>query len=774
MSKHEMKQEASGRPTKRAKASKKEYLWSDLHADMEEGKYAGVYGGCNSPWFGLAEIRAGVNMLDWHGKRAADEVYIKEVQEYLERPSTQERWNDVVTFDPQGMFAKTPTMSSCEAHLNLPELNLRPDGVIVNEDGSVNIQKIAVDYCWNLPGFSERLGFQEDDVRKHLYKWSNNPTVLDEKLRAYLPPLGGFTVYIFGDIRKLSNPATQLAVRVHDSCCGSDVFGTDICTCRPYLVFSVEAAVDCAQKGGVGLVVYFQKEGRSLGEVTKYRVYNARKAQEGGDRAEKYFFQTESIAGIRDARFQEAMPDVLLWLGVKRIDFLLSMSSEKYDAITDRGIKVMQRVSLPDRWVPAHAQVEITAKISAGYHTDTIASDEIISELRNLEMVRSRCNQIFALAEKDEAVHFKLDMTKLPQVAEFVAKMCKDNYPNLNIPYHSRWRHFNEAALEKVIDEWKCDDQEKVRRQLDMCFVSVLLDAGAGDKWRYLDSDQKEVTRSEGLAVASMDMFLNGLFSSDVAQPHRVNSHGLRQLSSKKLHQGFQVGPKNPMVGLEGRYGLLQRLANALDQSPQFFGYEICRPGNVLDYVLKHVTANRVSVRVLWKAVIEGLEQIWPENTAGVRRGDVWVYNPLKEVGVAGSDMVPFHKLSQWLTYSLLEPIESLGIEFDDLNLLTGLAEYRNGGLFVDFEVLTTKVAIGEDMSFDAGSELVVEWRALTVSLVDRLAPLVRDILGQTEQQMGLAKILQGGTWAAGRAIALKKRPDRSSPIKISSDGTVF
>jgi hypothetical protein len=208
-------------------------------------------------------------------------------------------------------------------------------------------------------------------------------------------------------------------------------------------------------------------------------------------------------------------------------------------------------------------------------------------------------------------------------------------------------------------------------------------------------------------------------------------------------------------------------------ENAEYFGKELCRPGNMVDYVMKHVVDKKVSISVLWTAVIYGYESIWPKNMAGVRRGDVWVYNPMKQIGHPGSDLIPFHKLSQWLTYSLLEPFESLGVKFTDMHLMTGLAEYRNGGLFVDMGVLQAKNPMSGH-AYDTGSELVVEWRALTVCLLDKVAEEVRKKKGMTKEELPLAKVLQGGTWAAGRAIAAEKRSDKSSPIAVRLDGTVF
>jgi len=759
-----------------------DYTWKEMHADLERDHFAGTYGAHNAAFHGLAGIRAGVNMAEFHKKRSPDEFLVEELAALLQNPRTQRRWNDIITLDPLGMFAGRPTQSATTANMSIPELQLGSemvaDGVIVNkEDRTIACVKVAVDLVWNLPALANRLKMDETEMRQALSETTQNLRVLDKQYKAYLPPVGGATVYFIGDIAKLNDPATEVAVRVHDECSGSDTFGTDICTCRPYLVFALLGAVQCAQRGGVGIIIYFRKEGRSLGEVTKFRVYNARKRQAGGDTAENYFKVTESIAGIRDARFQEMMPDILLWLGITRIDWLLSMSADKYDAITAANIEVMQRVPLPDSYVPKNATVEITAKISAGYHADpkTVESEESIRELRNLEMIRERCGAVMERAKNGKSKHFSVDMTRMKDVFDLVMKTTKQNYPDMKIPYHSRWRHFNEPDVAKLVASWKCDDVEKARRMLDLVTVSVLLDAGAGNKWHYLDSHGNRTERSEGLAIASFDMFKDGIFSSDVALPYRVNSHGLKSLTLKQMQKGFQIDDvENPMVGLEGRWRLLRRLGKALDAHPEYFGSEAPRPGNLVDYVLKHKTGANVSIKVLWKAVIEGFESIWPEHLSGIRRGDVWCYSPLKQIGVTASDMVPFHKLSQWLTYSLLEPIEQLNIKFEHMELMTGLAEYRNGGLFVDMGVLVPKNPNTVNQEHDAGSELVVEWRALTICCLDALWDLVCAELKTTREAFPLAKLLQGGTWAAGRIIAAEKRADRSSPIKVRSDGTVF
>ena len=761
-------------PAARREDGRLAFGWREVHEELEGGRYIGTYGADHSPYHGLAAVRAGIDMDAHQSKRSPDEFYVKELADLLAHESVRANWESITTFDPAGMTATRPTIAATYACMQIPELTeLERDGRIVTEDG-IRVIKAAVDHVWNLPELAVLLGMDEATMRDALAKATDNP-----KLRVYLPPIGGITVYFIGDPSKLADPATEVAVRCHDACCGSDVFGTDICTCRPYLVYAIQGCVETAQRGGVGVIVYFRKEGRSLGEVVKFRVYNARKAQKGGDTAENYFRVTESIAGIRDARFQEMMPDALLWLGIKRIDWLLSMSAEKYDAIVAGGIEVMQRVALPSVYVPKGATVEITAKIAAGYHTDKVDGEGIIHDLRTLECVRDRCHKVLALADRGKTMHFDLDRSKLPAVVEFVAAITAATYGDdlAAIPYHSRWRHLPAAEVAAMAAKWPVDKLEVARRMLDLATVSVLLDAGAGDAWGYHTEDGRRVVRSEGLAAATLDLFKDGAFSSDVALPYRVNSHGLRALTLKTLTKGFQVSEHNPMVGLEGRTALLNRLGAALDAHPEFFGAEVPRPGNVLDYVLAAADGERrVSVRVLWRAVIEGLETIWPADShTTMSRGDMWTYTPLKIIGTPGSDIVPFHKLSQWLTYSLLEPIEALGIKFTELHLMTGLAEYRNGGLFVDMGVLVPKKGeVVPGRPVDVGSELVVEWRALTVALLDEVAVAMRTAKGLTADQLPLAKVLQGGTWAAGRAAAKVKRADSAPPITIRSDGTVF
>ena len=314
-------------------------------------------------------------------------------------------WTDpkkIVSLDPWGAKVKDvyadsleqgydirPTIAVTKGRIHMPEVArfvedglIKPDGKIVSKGGDVAITKAALEPVWYLPGIAERIGVDEGELRRVLFQETGGmfpELVTRPDLKVLLPPIGSATAYIFGDPADIPNPDKRLCVRVHDECNGSDVFGSDICTCRPYLVHGIEEAVKTAQEGGSGLVVYYRKEGRALGEVTKFLVYNARKRQEGGDSADKYFERTECVAGVQDMRFQELMPDVLHWLGVERIDRLLSMSDMKYDAIAGSGIEIGERVPIPADRIPGDAQVEMEAKKAAGYFTegDIKAGDDL-------------------------------------------------------------------------------------------------------------------------------------------------------------------------------------------------------------------------------------------------------------------------------------------------------------------------------------------------------------------------------------------------------------
>jgi GTP cyclohydrolase II len=291
-------------------------------------------------------------------------------------------WGHRVALDFQREIAEgidiRPTIAVTKARLTIPEFAastqkwIETDGEIVRAGGDIAVTKVAIDPVWHLPGIAGRFNTTEDKLRRVLFEQTGGiypELVTRPDLAVFLPPIGGITLYIFGDPSAIADRKRALTCRVHDECNGSDVFGSDICTCRPYLVHGIAECVKQAQRGGAGLIVYNRKEGRALGEVTKFLVYNARKRQEGGDQAATYFERTECVAGVQDARFQQLMPDVLHWLGITRIDRFVSMSNMKYDAIVSTGIEVVERVPIPEGMVPPDAQVEIEAKKAAGYYT---------------------------------------------------------------------------------------------------------------------------------------------------------------------------------------------------------------------------------------------------------------------------------------------------------------------------------------------------------------------------------------------------------------------
>jgi GTP cyclohydrolase II len=315
-------------------------------------------------------------------------------------------WHDpskIVSIDPYGAVVARafadhieagrdvrPSIAITQAHIHLPEIErmiesgaLKPDGKILTRKGEILVTKAAIEPVWHLPGVAARFGIEESTLRRCLFEYTGGmfpELVTRGDLEVFFPPIGGHTAYIFGDIQDVSDPSVELSVRVHDECNGSDVFGSDICTCRPYLVHGVQVCVETVMGGGVGAIVYNRKEGRALGEVTKFLVYNARKRQEGGDTAAGYFTRTECVAGVQDMRFQVLMPDALHWLGITKIDRFISMSNLKYDPVVASGIEICERVSIPEDLIPADARVEMDAKKAAGYYTEGVVPDE--DELR--------------------------------------------------------------------------------------------------------------------------------------------------------------------------------------------------------------------------------------------------------------------------------------------------------------------------------------------------------------------------------------------------------
>jgi Protein of unknown function (DUF1688) len=399
--------------------------------------------------------------------------------------------------------------------------------------------------------------------------------------------------------------------------------------------------------------------------------------------------------------------------------------------------------------------------------------------LLSARAVRERAHRMRALCEDDKLQHWRIDMRRLDAAADYVVETIWDNYPLLNIPFHARWRHFAAsghdrwAALQAKA-QWK-NAAEKARAAFDLVIISVLLDAGAGPAWRYRDAHGSVLSRSEGLAVASLEMFASGAFSSNADDPLRVDAARLRELSADDLGRWLQVSASNPLVELESRASLLNSLGTACLASPDVFAREgEARPGGLFDHLVAE-SNNSIGADAVLHALLRHLGSIWPSRLSldGIPLGDTWRH-PALQSDDETSGLVPFHKLSQWLAYSLIEPLQAAGVEVTGIDALTGLPEYRNGGLFIDLGALvpTDPSALAQTRSVD--SLFIVEWRALTVALLDDIAERVRTRLGLDARRLPLACVLEGGTWSAGRRIALKKRGDGSPPLKIASDGTVF
>lgn len=403
---------------------------------------------------------------------------------------------------------------------------------------------------------------------------------------------------------------------------------------------------------------------------------------------------------------------------------------------------------------------------------------EVAAGLLTPEAVRTRARTIYNAGLGGELAHFIVHADRLDAAADYVAKTIAERYPSLQVPFHARWRHFvfnGEDRWAELARTQGLSGDELARAAFDLAVTSVLLDAGAGAAWRYRDHDGSEYRRSEGLALASLEMFARGLFSSSAGDPLRADAEALAGLSTKRLAQGFQADADNQLTGLEGRAELLRQLGRAAAGNRIYFPGTPPRLGDLFDVLKADAPGGTIPARRILIAVLNALAPIWPgrEMLGGVPLGDTWRH-PFARARDASDGLVPFHKLSQWLTYSLIEPLQAAGLTVADIDALTGLAEYRNGGLFVDTGVLELRDKNAADRAHAPGSELVVEWRALTVALLDEIAPLVRERLDVGAFEMPLASILEGGTWAAGRKIAAEKRPGGPPPLRLDADGTVF
>jgi hypothetical protein len=422
--------------------------------------------------------------------------------------------------------------------------------------------------------------------------------------------------------------------------------------------------------------------------------------------------------------------------------------------------------------------------------------------LRSTDEIRRRAAALLARARRGESAWFRIGGDDaLEDAARSVAEVTRERYPWDSIPYHSRWRHFEAGGVDRLarLNEMlgDADARQRARAHIDLVLVSVLLDAGAGPDWHYTEPASGErFTRSEGLGIASFHAFTSGMFSSRDGHPLQVDAAGLRALVTDRLGAAFQVSEVNPLVGLAGRATLLRRLGEALAEQPEYFGDE-GRPGNLFDALVGPFgpaapPTAEVTAHQMLTLLLDAFSRIWPAANAvdsiaadgsdmlggigasdpALALGDCWRHSAVTGPGLTNGWM-PFHKLSQWLTYSLLEPFEWAGVKVRQVGALTALPEYRNGGLLIDSGVIVPKDPAFLTRRWKASDEFVVEWRALTVALLDELAPRVRKVLDRTEEELPLACVLEGGTWAAGRALAQRLR-DGAPPLLIESDGTVF
>ncbi|MEY4767299.1 MAG: hypothetical protein RI907_3972 [Pseudomonadota bacterium] len=402
--------------------------------------------------------------------------------------------------------------------------------------------------------------------------------------------------------------------------------------------------------------------------------------------------------------------------------------------------------------------------------------------LLSAQAVRSHSQAMLRRAQQGQSRHFSWHLERLDVVSAYVGDVIRSRYPTLQVPYHSRWRHFEAGGVDRwaalAASQGLSDTHHRLQRaraRVDLAVVSVLLDAGAGPAWRYLDAETDQtLSRSEGLGVASLRWWQAGGLSSDPHEPWRADADGLAGVQATDLAKAFQVSEDNPLVGLAGRASLLQQLGHALRVHPGIYSRpdapDVLRPGHLVDALIRQSPTGQVQAATVLSMLLRTLGQIWPgrHQAGGVPLGDCWPHPD------APQGWLPFHKLSQWMTYSLLEPLEDAGLQVVGLDQLTGLPEYRNGGLLLDLGLLQARDRHFHTVHWSADAEPIVEWRALTVAALDLVADQVRHDLGLSAEAFPLARVLEGGTWAAGRQIAQAKRPGGPPPVHLSSDGTVF
>ena len=412
------------------------------------------------------------------------------------------------------------------------------------------------------------------------------------------------------------------------------------------------------------------------------------------------------------------------------------------------------------------------------------AEERAANDLRTTVAIRDRAGQLLKRARAGESRWFIVDDGFLETAASEIAGVAKQRYPHHPIPIHSRWRHFEAGGVDRRAQLFKrignVSHATKAHVLVDLTITSVLLDGGAGPQWKYTEAETgKTFTRSEGLALASWHAFCGGLFSSDKNHPLQADSKALRALPTDHLKAAFQVTDSNPLAGIEDRAILLRRFGEIMEEEPEIFGDEVMRPSGIFDEMISPLgpdvppTAD-VAAHDILSQLLTSMQDIWPagNHIGRVPLGDCWRHPAVRGPGLTDG-WVPLHKLSQWMTYSLLEPFEWCGVKVHDVDMLTALPEYRNGGLMLDSGLLRLRDEKAAQETWNVGDEIIVEWRALTVALMDEVAGAVRRKMHMDEKHLPLAKVLEGGSWAAGRALAERHRQGLP-PLKVKSDPTVF
>lgn len=406
---------------------------------------------------------------------------------------------------------------------------------------------------------------------------------------------------------------------------------------------------------------------------------------------------------------------------------------------------------------------------------------EAISRLWSPSTIRERCRRICDVGARGDLEHFEVDLSRLPALVERVSDVTRAAYPDFQVPLHSRWHDLSTDGVDRAgwLEQAAAGlgDRARARIQTEVVLLSVLLAASAGSRWRFSERRTGlELTRSEGLGAATLGAYLAGLFSSREGEPLRADAKRLQQIDRRALRAAFQVSDGNPLAGLAGRGELVRRLGGVIEAAPlAYLGWKKARVGGLLDHLEALARGGQIAAHAVLQCLLEVFGPIWPgrETVGGVSLGDVWRHPAAGGEGPSAG-LVPFHGLSQWLTSSLAAPLAIVGVEMTGLEVLTGLGEFRNGGLFIDGGVLTPRSADARERVHRTEDEFIVEWRALTVALLDDLAAGVREHLGVDESTLPMVRILKGGTWRLGRALAAELRPDGAPPILLDSDGTVF